>query len=120
QPRAITRRFDIDLVKADGASLPIRVLHRIRGGWAHALVINRGPGEGEEAGTAGLRFARLFHSAPIAIATLDAEGAVSATNTAFARLFATAADEGGKVSLENLVQPESHEALRRTLDAALA
>jgi two-component system, cell cycle sensor histidine kinase and response regulator CckA len=97
----------------------VRVLHRIRGGLAHALVINRGPGEGEEAGTAELRFARLFHSAPIAIATLDVEGAVSATNAAFARLFATAADEGGKASLENLVQPESHEALRRALGAAL-
>jgi len=120
QPQAATRRFDIDLVKADGTSLPVRVLHRIRGGLAHALVINRGPGEGQEAGAAELRFARLFHSAPIAIATLDAEGAVSAANAAFARLFATAADEGGKVSLENLVQPESHEALRRTLDAALA
>jgi two-component system cell cycle sensor histidine kinase/response regulator CckA len=120
QPQAATRRFDIDLVKADGTNLPVRVLHRIRGGLAHALVINRGPGEGQEAGAAELRFARLFHSAPIAIATLDAEGAVSATNAAFARLFATAADEGGKVSLENLVQPESHEALRRTLDAALA
>jgi two-component system, cell cycle sensor histidine kinase and response regulator CckA len=120
QPQAATRRFDIDLVKADGTNLPVRVLHRIRGGLAHALVINRGPGEGQEAGAAELRFARLFHSAPIAIATLDAEGAVSATNAAFARLFATAADEGGKVSLENLVQPESHEALRRALDAALA
>ena len=120
QPQAATRRFDIDLVKADGTNLPVRVLQRIRGGLAHALVINRGPGEGQEAGAAELRFARLFHSAPIAIATLDAEGAVSATNAAFARLFATAADEGGKVSLENLVQPESHEALRRTLDAALA
>ena len=120
QPQAATRRFDIDLVKADGTSLPVRVLQRIRGGVAHALVINRGPGEGQEAGAAELRFARLFHSAPIAIATLDAEGAVSATNAAFARLFATVADQGGKVSLENLVQPESHEALRRALDAALA
>src|SRR5215472_6296126 len=120
QPQTATRRFDIDLVKADGTNLPVRVLHRIRGGLAHALVINRGPGEGQEAGAAELRFARLFLSAPIAIATLDAEGAVSATNAAFARLFATAADEGGKVSLENLVQPESHEALRRALDAALA
>jgi len=120
QPQAATRRFDIDLVKADGTSLPVRVLHRIRGGLAHALVINRGPGEDQEAGAAELRFARLFHSAPIAVATLDAEGAVSATNAAFARLFATVADQGGKVSLENLVQPESHEALRRALDAALA
>ena len=38
---------------------------------AHALVLSRGPGEAEEAGAAELRFARLFHSAPIAIATVD-------------------------------------------------
>jgi two-component system cell cycle sensor histidine kinase/response regulator CckA len=120
QPQSTTRRFEIDLIKRDGTSLPVRVLHRLRGGLAHALVINRGPGEGDEAGAAELRFARLFHSAPIAIATLDVGGAISATNAAFARLFAAAADEGRKVSLEDLVEPESHQALRRALDAALA
>jgi two-component system cell cycle sensor histidine kinase/response regulator CckA len=120
QPQSTTRRFDIDLIKRDGTSLPVRVLHRMRGGLAHSLVINRGPGEGDEAGAAEIRFARLFHSAPIAIATLDAGGAISATNAAFARLFAAAADEGRKLSLEDLVEPESHKALRLALDAALA
>jgi len=120
QPQPTTRRFEINLIKRDGTSLPVRVLHRLRGGLAHALVIKRGPGQGDEAGAAELRFARLFHSAPIAIATLDREGAISATNAAFARLFAAAADEGRKVSLEDLVEPESHRALRHALDAALA
>jgi len=120
QPQPTTRRFEINLIKRDGTSLPVRVLHRLRGGLAHALVIKRGPGQGDEAGAAELRFARLFHSAPIAIATLDREGAISATNAAFARLFAAAADEGRKVSLEDLVEPESHQALRHALDAALA
>jgi len=89
------------------------------GALAHALVLNRGPGEAEEAGAAELRFARLFHAAPIAIATVDADGRVSATNAAFMRLFG-AADEGRKVSLASLVEPGSHAALRRALDAALA
>jgi two-component system, cell cycle sensor histidine kinase and response regulator CckA len=120
QAQATTRRFDIDLVKSDGTSLPVRVLHRLRGGLAHALVINRGPGEAEEAGAAELRFGRLFHSAPIAIATIDAQGFISATNASFVRLFAAAADEGRKVSLESLVEPESHQALGRALDAAIA
>ena len=44
-----TRRFDIDLVKADGTTLPVRILHRLpryggNGGLAHALVLNRAPG----------------------------------------------------------------------------
>ncbi len=120
QPQPTTRRFEINLIKRDGTSLPVRVLHRLRGGLAHALVIKRGPGQGDEAGAAELRFARLFHSAPIAIATLDREGAISATNAAFARLFAAAADESRKVSLEDLVEPESHQAIRHALDAALA
>jgi two-component system cell cycle sensor histidine kinase/response regulator CckA len=125
QAPGATRRFDLDLVKADGTSLPVRVLHRLpragtSGGLAHALVLNRGPGEAEEAGAAELRFARLFHSAPIAIATVDAQGFISATNAAFMRLFGAAADDGRQVSLDSLVEPDSHQALRRALDAAFA
>ena len=125
QAQGAPRRFDIDLIKADGTSLPVRILHRLprpgaSGALAHALVLARGPGEAEEAGAAELRFARLFHAAPIAIATVDAGGQVSATNAAFMRLFGEAADDGGATSLESLVEPESHPALRRALDAALA
>ncbi|HEY7688139.1 MAG TPA: response regulator, partial [Dongiaceae bacterium] len=125
QAPVATRRFDLDLVKADGTSLPVRVLHRLpRGGTggalAHALVLNRGPGEAEEAGAAELRFARLFHSAPIAIATVDAQGFISATNAAFMRLFGTAGADGGKVTLDSLIESDGHQALRRALDAAFA
>jgi two-component system cell cycle sensor histidine kinase/response regulator CckA len=124
QTQGATRRFDIDLVKADGTGLPVRILHRLpRTGagaaLAHALVLSRRPGEAEEAGAAELRFARLFHSAPIAIATVDDQGFVTATNAAFMRLFGEAANEGRKISLESLVEPESHPALRRAIDAAL-
>ncbi len=115
------QRFDIDLVKSDGTSLPVRILYRLpRGGsQAHALVLNRAPGEAEEAGAAELRSARLFHAAPIGIATLDASGTVKASNAAFLRLFGAAADESG-ASLEARVEPESRPLLRRVLDAALA
>jgi two-component system, cell cycle sensor histidine kinase and response regulator CckA len=120
-----TRRFDIDLVKADRTSLPARILHRLpRGGaagrLAHALVLNRAPGELEEAGAAELRFARLFHAAPIAIATVDRDGFVSATNAAFMRLFAASSEEGRKLALDGLVDVDSRPALRRALDSALA
>ena len=58
----------------------------------------------EEAGAAELRFARLFNSAPIAIATVDREGTISATNAAFARLFGRAVDgvPARKVDLASL------------------
>jgi two-component system cell cycle sensor histidine kinase/response regulator CckA len=120
-----TCRFDIDLVKADGTSLPVRILRRLpragsSGGLAHALVLARGPGEAEEAGAAELRFARLFHSAPIAIATIDKDGDITATNAAFMRLFGAAAAEGRKLTLESLVGPDNRQTLRRALDRALA
>ncbi|HYB05897.1 MAG TPA: PAS domain-containing protein, partial [Methyloceanibacter sp.] len=122
-----TRRFDIDLVKADGTTLPVRILHCMQryGGnrWlAHALVLNRAPGEPEEAAAAELRFARLFNSAPIAIATVDREGTISTTNAAFARLFGRAIDgvPAGKVTLASLADADGAEALRKALDAAIA
>ena len=120
-----TRRFDVDLVKADGTTLPVRILHRLaRGGGqgsvAYALVLNRAPGEADEAGPAELRFARLFHAAPIAIATIDAEGTISATNAAFARLFGSILDGAQDVKLESLVEEEARPALRTALDEVTA
>ena len=84
-----TRRFDIDLVKADGTTLPVRILHCLpryggNGGLAHALVLNRAPGGAEEAAAAELRFARLFNSAPIAIATVAVAPSPRSSGFAFA------------------------------------
>jgi two-component system, cell cycle sensor histidine kinase and response regulator CckA len=122
-----TRRLDVDLVKADGTSLPVRILHRVarssgQGGLAYALVLNRAPAESEEAGAAELRFARLFHSAPIAIATVDWSGSISATNTAFRRLFDGALDRAPsrKVSLQDLVSEDCHQGLREALAGVIA
>ena len=122
-----TRRFDIDLVKADGTTLPVRILHGLpryggNGGLAHALVLNRAPGEPEEAAAAELRFARLFNSAPIAIATVDREGTISTTNAAFVRLFGRAVDgaPARKVTLASLADADGAEALRKALAAAIA
>ena len=116
-----TRHFDIDLLKANGTSLPVRVLLRIPRGshLAHVLILNRGPGEAEEAGAGDLRFARLFHSSPIAIATVDATGTVSATNAAFVRMFGSEADGNDKTSLESFLDPANHADLRTALEAAI-
>ncbi len=122
-----TRRLDIDLIKADGTSLPARILHRLarsgsNGGLAYALVLNGAPGEADEAGAAELRFARLFHSAPIAIATVDRSGAISANNAAFVRLFGAVLDgtPSRKMGLEELIGAESHPALRKAIEGAIA
>ncbi len=122
-----TQRFDIDLVKADGTTLPVRILHRLprhggSGSLAHALVLNRAPGEVEEAGSAELRFARLFNSAPIAIATVDRDGAISASNAAFARLFGQLVDglPARKLNLASLAEAETGKELAKALDAAIS
>src|SRR4249919_931548 len=119
-----TRRFDIDLVKTDGTSLPVRILHCLprHGALAHALVLNRAPGSAEEAAAAELRFARLFNSAPIASATVDREGTISTTNAAFVRLFGRAVDgvPARSVTLASLSDADGADALRKALDAAIA
>ncbi len=122
EAQGTTRHFDIDLVKANGTTLPVRILHRLPRGsdLALILILTRGPGEAEEAGAAELRFARLFHAAPIAIATVDASGVVSATNAAFVRMFGADADGGSLASLESLVEPASHQALRKALEGVTA
>ena len=117
------RRFDIDLLRTDGTTTPVRVLHRVPRGnrLAHVLILSRGPGEAHEAGAAELRFTRMFQSSPFAIATLDADGAVSDTNAAFSRLFGTDADaEPGKTKLEDLVDEANRQDLRKALEAAIA
>ncbi|MEM7398080.1 MAG: response regulator [Pseudomonadota bacterium] len=117
------RRFDIDLLRTDGTTMPVRLLHRPPRGnqLAHVLILSRELGEPQEAGSAELRFTRIFQSSPFAIATVDGGGAVSGTNAAFSRLFATDANaEPGKTRLENLVDESSRQAVRKALDAAIA
>ena len=124
--------FDLDLIRQDGTSLPVRLLHQTVFEDGHAnqsrtLVLNRAPGaeSGEDLRAAEVRFARFFHSAPIAIATLDKKGVVGSTNAAFARMFAKsmsvesspdAAEEG--VDIISLVAEENKEEVFLALERA--
>jgi len=122
--QSATRRFDLDLVRADGTSLPVRILHRLpRGGhsgWAHALVLNRAAGEADEAASAELRFARLFQSSPIAIATLSKDGTITASNAAFAMLFGDPGKGEGSTAIGGLLDEESRAAFDKALQEAIA
>ncbi len=90
-----TETIDLDLVKRNGQSLPVRLLHRVpiaadgAPGATRTVVLNRSPGEeGSEAlRAAEVRFTRFFNNTPIAIAALDRNGAIGRTNAAFLRLF---------------------------------
>lgn len=112
--------LDLDLRRRNGQTLPVRLHHQVafgsdgRAGPSRTLVLNRAAGEAGSDGSseAEIRFARFFHSTPMAIATVDRNGAVLRSNAAFARL----TPQGGAqpASIQDLVAPGS------TLDEALA
>jgi two-component system, cell cycle sensor histidine kinase and response regulator CckA len=124
QGRGAARSLDIDLRRANGTALPVRLLVSTRGSNGdtriHALVLNRAAGEVESAAPAELRFARLFNAAPIAIATVNAEGRIRARNAAFARLFGRDASEADAIHLADLIEEGGRETLKMALERALA
>ncbi|MCX5497045.1 response regulator [Kaistia dalseonensis] len=122
-----TEIVDLDLVKHNGQSLPVRLLHKVpyasdgAPGATRTVVLNRGPGEdiSEALRAAEVRFARFFNHTPFAIASIDKSGRVGRTNAAFAHLFGPAKRDGGtRVRLTDLVGDAGRAALQDALEAA--
>ncbi len=118
--------LDIDLVRADGTSLPVRMLHcppTMEGGQAMTLVLDQSP-EGGLASTgdaARVRFARFFHAAPIAIATVNAQGRIGHTNAAFARMFEQGLADGAvRTTIFEHVHEDDVDDVQVALEAAIA
>ncbi len=116
--------IDLDLVKRNGQSLPVRLLHSVplmpdgAPGATRTLVLNRGPGVdvSEAVRAAEVRFARFFNNTPIAIASVDRRGRIGRTNAPFARLFGPGrAEQGKRRRLTDILR----EADRPVLSAAL-
>nr|WP_319513457.1 response regulator [uncultured Cohaesibacter sp.] len=132
-----TEMIDLDLVKSNGQSLPVRLMHRVpmasdgTPGASRTLVLNRSPGEdiSEELRVAEVRFARFFNNTPIAIAALTGDGRVLRTNAPFARMFkAEVPTEKGvqegegeekTPSILNLVAEKDRENLTASIEMAL-
>jgi two-component system cell cycle sensor histidine kinase/response regulator CckA len=124
-----TQQFDVDLMPRQGRLLPARILHKVAfsgdgaPGPSRSLVINRAPGEikGEDLRAAEVRFARIFNSTPVAIAAVDAAGAVLRPNAAFARLAQAALKTEaakGKLTIFDLVAERDRAALSASIEAA--
>ncbi|WP_425453081.1 cell cycle histidine kinase CckA [Bosea caraganae] len=104
--------LDVDLKRRNGQPLPVRLHHQVafgsdgRAGPSRTLVLNRAAGEAGSDGSseAEVRFARFFHSTPMAIATVDRNGAVLRSNAAFARLTQQGAQPA---TIQDLVAPGS-------------
>lgn len=96
-----TEVIDIDLVRRNGTSLPVRLLHRAARmadgelGETRTLVLDMSsaPDTEEELRAAEVRFSRFFNDTPFAIATLDGEGRIIRTNAPFGRIFRWSGEE---------------------------
>ncbi|MEM1364458.1 MAG: ATP-binding protein [Pseudomonadota bacterium] len=122
-----TATIDLELARADGMALPVRLFHMVpvasdgAPGATRTIVLNRSEEiEGLDAGSsraAEIRFNRFFNSTPIAIASLDGEGAVQRSNAAFLKLF-NRGDNDGVTPGDNLAAALT-EASRPSFEAAL-
>jgi two-component system cell cycle sensor histidine kinase/response regulator CckA len=124
-----TEVLDVDLKRRNGQSLPVRLLHRVAFGQdatpgiSRTLVLNRASGEepAEDLRAAEVRFARLFNSTPMAIASLDRSGHIVRSNAAFAKLIPQALKGGvGGRSIYAAVAERERAALENTLAEAAA
>jgi two-component system cell cycle sensor histidine kinase/response regulator CckA len=117
-----TAIIDLDLIKQNGQTLPVRLLHRVplaadgAPGATRTLVLNRSPGEdtSEALRDAEVRFSRFFNNTPMAMASLDRRGRIGRSNAAFVRMFGQP-QQGTAQRLVELVR----EADRPQLESAL-
>lgn len=125
-----TEVIDIDLVRRNGTSFPVRLLHRAARladgelGETRTLVLDRRGGMTPEEAlrVSEIRFSRFFNDTPFAIATLDHDGRIVRTNAPFSRIFRWS---GGAQSIEmqplaELIAEASRERFRAAVEAALA
>ena len=118
---------DVELMRQDGVAMPARIMARARGASPAldlGLVFNRAPSDraDDSSHAAEARFTRLFHAAPVAIATIDAEGRIGSANPAFSRLFFSASDTlaAGGLNVMEGISEASQSALRHALGSVLA
>jgi two-component system cell cycle sensor histidine kinase/response regulator CckA len=105
--------IDVDLVRRDGARLPVRIHHRVpisvdgSPRASRTLVINRSSGfdVDESVRAAEVKFARFFNNAPIAIAVVNSDGALVQMNAPFASLFPEEASDGASLSAHDEASP---------------
>ena len=90
-----TAQLDLDLLKSNGQSLPVRLVHRVTAtrdgspGESRTIVIRRedGGSEMQDAANAEMRFTRFFNNTPMAIASVDGRGKILRTNGPFLQMF---------------------------------
>jgi two-component system, cell cycle sensor histidine kinase and response regulator CckA len=115
--------FDLDMLKPNGAALPVRFLHAQNRGadgqltGTRTIVLNRAEGDEstDAVRNAEVRFTRFFNSTPMAIAAIDRNGRVLRNNAPFVSLFG---DAGGGVELSALIHLRDRVLLQKAIVAA--
>jgi two-component system, cell cycle sensor histidine kinase and response regulator CckA len=112
-----TEVFDIDLRMRGGKTVPVRLYHKLAygadgaPGASRTLVISRARDERSDPQRAAeVRFMRFFDHTPMAIATVDPEGAVVRANARFAKLAQSLGSDGtaGKSILSTVNPRDRH------------
>ncbi|WP_419912804.1 cell cycle histidine kinase CckA [Hoeflea sp.] len=120
-----TATLDLDMLRQDGKSMPVRLVHRVSAprdgapGESRTIVLLRGgEASGPSAAAAEMRFTRFFNNTPMAIASVDGSGKIVRTNAPFLKMFS------GAVSRDDLekgtrFETVVHEADRKLFASAL-
>jgi two-component system cell cycle sensor histidine kinase/response regulator CckA len=122
-----TETLDLDLRRANGQSLPVRLVHNVSAardgapGESRTIVLTRPKGgEGDQSASA-MRFTRFFNNTPMAIASVNGDGRILRINAPFLKLYAGVVsrdDIEAGVELERIVHDTSRAHLLQALAAA--
>lgn len=123
-----TETLELDLRRANGQSLPAKLVHNVSTmrdgapGESRTVVLMRSKGVESDQSASAMRFTRFFNNTPMAIASVDGNGKILRINAPFLRLFAgvVSRDEvdAGGAELERIVHDSAREALMEALAAA--
>lgn len=89
-----TEALDLDLRRANGQSLPVRLIHSVSSmrdgapGESRTIVLDRPIGTEADQSASAMRFTRFFNNTPMAIASIGGDGKILRINAPFLRLFA--------------------------------
>ncbi len=121
--RVVTETFDMDLKDAEGAAVPVRIVHRADFAEdgelqpSRSLVLERTRARPSRAAEGPERLIELFNDAPVGMIEIDSGGTVVRANPAFIAL------SQGKVRgarFTELVAEADRESVRRSMEAALS
>ncbi len=123
-----TETLELDLRRANGQSLPAKLVHNVSAmrdgapGESRTIVLMRAKGAEADQSASAMRFTRFFNNTPMAIASVDGNGKILRINAPFLRLFAgvVSRDEvdAGGAELERIVHDSARETLMEALAAA--